>query len=357
MINLLKIFHHKKSIPEIVEKVIPAVIAISVSENIKKNYESGVIDLKTEKMLKKEADSDGNIEVESGSGFIVDKNGIIVTNKHIIVDPEAEYFVFTNNNQKFKAKVIISDPINDIAILKINPPAGEEKSKIKNEFPAIILGNSDKIKLGESVIALGNALGIFKNTISKGIISGLHRSISAKISADAEAQEMRELIQTDAAINPGDSGGPLINTNGEAIGINTIMLSGAENIGLAIPINIIKKDLKDLKKYGEIKRPFLGARYLIINDQLKNKFNLPVDYGAFVINKGSGRPAIIPKSPAEKSGLKEKDIILECNNEKVSANETLNDLLEEYAVGDKIKLKVLRDGKEIEIIAALAERK
>lgn len=351
MINFLKIFHRKNSIPEIVAKVIPAVVAVSVSENIKKNYENGVIDLKTEKILKKEADGDGNIEVESGSGFIVDKNGIIVTSKHIIADLDAEYFVFTNNGRKFRAEVIASDTINDIAILKIKPL---ENTTIS--FPIIPLGNSDKINLGESVIALGNALGIFKNTISAGIISGLHRGIAAKIYTNAEVQEMRELIQTDAAINPGNSGGPLINLYGEAIGINTAMFSKAENIGLAIPINIIKKDLKDLQKYGKIKRPFLGARYLLINEKIKSKFNLPVDTGAFVINEGQQRPAIIPNSPAEKSGLQEKDIILEINGEKINFDETLNDLLEEYSIGDKIKLKIIRNGKRMEIIAALAAR-
>ncbi|MEK9154718.1 MAG: trypsin-like peptidase domain-containing protein [Patescibacteria group bacterium] len=345
---LNQLFNKKQNSVEIIKKVMPAVVTITVSEALEK-LENETINLKAKKKLKSVADSSGMIEIGSGSGFIVDKDGIILTNKHIIADPEAKYKIITNDNEKFEAKVLTRDPINDVAILKIVDS--------KNNFPILNLGDSSKIEIGEEAMAFGNALGIFKNTVSKGIVSGLLRSISARIDANSPTQEMRGLIQTDAAINPGNSGGPLINSNGEAIGINTVTVFGAENIGLAIPINSAKRDLNDLKKYGRIKRPLLGIRYLIINENVKNKFSLQTDYGALIITQSGYNESIIPNSPADISGLKERDILLEINDQKITSDKTIGDFLENLAVGDVLKLKVLRGKKISDMKVSLAERK
>ncbi|MEK7635527.1 MAG: trypsin-like peptidase domain-containing protein [Patescibacteria group bacterium] len=331
-------FAKKSPIIKIAKDIMPAMVSILISE-------------KNKKTLKKSGNFD-EVEISNGSGFIVDKSGVVLTNRHILSDQTADYSVIANDGEKFKAEIIARDPINDIAILKI-ANSHEKESR----FPIVKLGDSNKIELGENVIAFGNALGIFKNTVSAGIVSGLDRHISAKINLRAEAQKMRGLIQTDAAINPGNSGGPLVNIKGEVIGINSVMLYGAENIGLAIPINIVKKDLEDLKKHGHIRRPLLGVRYLILNEDLKENFNLSSNHGALIINENGNRPGIVPKSPAESAGLKEKDIILEINNEKITSEKTIEDFLEDFSAGDILRLKILRAKKEFEINVALAERK
>ncbi len=224
-------------IPSIVKKVMPSVVSIVVSENIKE-IPKKLITPTTQKKLKKMIDCNGDIEVGGGSGFIIDKSGIVATSKHIVADPDADYAIITNNGKKFKAKIIFLAPHTDIAILKINL-----KPKTKNLKP-IKIGNSDKVQLGETVLAFGSPLGNFPNTVSEGIVSGLHRKIEAETDLRPGNDILKEMIQTDAAINPGNSGGPLVNIKGEVIGINTVAVANTENISLAIPINQIKKILK-----------------------------------------------------------------------------------------------------------------
>ncbi|MCL5017450.1 MAG: trypsin-like peptidase domain-containing protein [Patescibacteria group bacterium] len=290
----------------------------------------------------------GMIEVNSGSGFITDPSGVILTNKHVIVDPEAEYEVLTSSGKKYRAEILARDPIEDVAILKI--PA------IK--LPTLKLGNSEKIELGDEVLAIGNALGMFQNTVSKGIVSGLSRVISPNEENDETYdQQLRGLIQTDAAINPGNSGGPLINLKGEVIGINAAIISGAQSIGFAIPINSAKKDLDDVKKYGEVRRPFLGIRYVNIDKDLKERMGLPVDYGAIAVGQKGSREAIVKNSPAYKAGVVEGDIVLECNGQRITPTKTIQDFLENMRVGEKINLKILRKNKEMNISIELSERK
>ena len=190
-----------------------------------------------------------------------------------------------------------------------------------------------------------------------GIISGLSRSIAAQLDSKSPIQEMRGLVQTDAAINPGNSGGPLVNLKGEAIGINVATVFGAENIGFALPINEVKRDLNELKKYGRIKRPFLGIRYILINENIKDKLKLPVDYGALIINENPQEKAILNNSPAEHAGIKDGDIILECNSEKICSEKTIQDFLENLEVNNILKLKILRGKKRFEVKVKLAERK
>jgi serine protease Do len=292
-------------------------------------------------------DKRGMVQVGGGSGFIVQADGLIMTNKHVISDAKAEYTVILNDGQRFPAVVLSRDPINDVAILKI--PA--------TKLPCVKLGDATKLELGQSVIAIGNALGIFKNTVSLGIVSGLSRSIAAQADPDSPSQEMRGLIQTDAAINPGNSGGPLVDRHACVVGVNAAIISGAQSIGFAIPVNAARRDLNDIKKFGRIKRPLLGLRYVMIDDNMKEKMNLSVNYGALVMRESEHDYAVVPESPADKCGLREKDIVLTFGDKKLDHDHPIQDFLENLNVGDEIELLVLREGKEFKTKATLSERK
>lgn len=294
-----------------------------------------------------EIDAHGMVKIGGGSGFIVGEDGIILTNKHVVMVPHAQYTVITQDGQKSPVQILARDPVNDVAILRIK----------RKGLPTIELGDSDKLELGQTVLAIGNALGIFRNTVSAGIVSGLSRSLAAIADIHAPAQEMRGLIQTDAAINPGNSGGPLVDISGRVIGVNSAMVFGAQNIGFAIPINSAKRDLADLKKFGRIRRPYLGLRYFILDEDLKEKHHLPVGYGALIVGDSPYSRGVVPGSPADLAGIKDKDIILECNGEKITKEKTVQDFLENMNVGGKIKFKVLRGKKEFETTVSLAELK
>jgi len=278
-----------------------------------------------------------------GTGFIARKTGIVLTNSHIVSNPQGDYAVILNDGRELKGKVLLVDPLTDIAILKI--PG-------KN-LPFLRLGDSSKIELGEDVLAIGNVLGIFRNTVSRGIISGLFRDISAQESLVSKEKHLRGLIQTDAAVNPGNSGGPLINLKGEVIGINVASVLQTENIGFAIPINTAKKELTDIKKFGRIRRPFVGIKYLPINEQVKKRLNLPVSYGVYILDLPD---AIIKNSPADKSGLKQKDIILECNKQKITPEVSFEELLQEISVNQEIELTILRKNKKLKKKIKLEEK-
>ncbi len=284
--------------------------------------------------------------VSSGSGFFVSKDGLILTNKHVVADTEAEYSIIMNDGRKLPAKVLVRDPFQDIAVLKVE---GEK-------FNFIPLGNSKEIKVGQTVIAIGNALGEFQNTVSVGIISGLKRRVLASADGVIGVEELQELIQTDASINPGNSGGPLLDLSGRVIGINTAMAKLAENIGFALPINVAKRDIQDIQEFGEVKYPFIGIRYRLVDNETKEKKKLPVDYGLLLTKGNNGEPAVIKNSPAEKAGLKEGDILVELNGNKLDKTSSLSMLLNKFRVGDKIKIKIFRDGKEMEMTITLEER-
>lgn len=275
-------------------------------------------------------------KIGGGSGFIVSSDGIIITNKHVVSDPKAEYTVYLNDGQKFKAEVLALHPTDDLALLKINA----------NNLPTLSLGDSNKLKLGQFVIAIGNALGEFQNTVSFGVISGLKRSIIAS-NEQGNVERLENLIQTDAAINFGNSGGPLINLEGQVIGVNTAIAGGAENVGFAIPIERAKKMLREFQTKGKIEVPFLGVYYVLINDDVQKKFNLSVNRGAYLYR--NDKNAIISNSPAEKSGLRDKDIILEIDNEKITTQNSLGQIISKKNVGQKINLKVLREGQILNV--------
>jgi len=263
-----------------------------------------------------------------------------LTNKHVVLEEAADYVVLMNDGRKFEAKVLARDPAQDLAILKIQS---------NEKFQVAVLGDSQELEVGQTVIAIGNVLGEFRNSVSVGVIAGLGRKITA--SGGGLVETLEDVIQTDAAINKGNSGGPLLNLKGEVIGVNTAMAFGAENIGFAIPINKAKKDIKQVKELGKIVYPFLGVRYVVITKDIQLENNLPVDYGAWILG-GVGEPAIVPGSAAHIAGLKEGDIILEFNNEKITLENSLAKIISKYNPGDKVVLKILRQGEEkiVEII-------
>ncbi len=332
----------ESQIVKTVRNVMPAVVSVVVkrkAEDVERELER-----EDPKHLRPGAaipteniDPRGFVQVGGGSGSVVDSAGIILTNKHVINEPFAIYSVILADGNEFPAEILARDPVDDIAILKIDPQG--------KKLPVVTLGNSDNIQLGQSVLAFGNALGIFKSTVSRGIISGLSRAISAKESPDAPAQEMRGLIQTDAAINPGNSGGPLTNLKGEVIGINAAVIAGAQNIGFAIPVKAAERDLWDIKKYGKIKRPLLGIRYVTTPE------------GAKITREHSMAIAVAAGSPADKAGVKEGDIILEWNERKITPEKTIQDFLEDAKVGEIVRAKVLRGKTQFETLITLTERK
>lgn len=278
-------------------------------------------------------------EIGSGSGFLVSPNGYIVTNRHVVSDPVAIYTVTLKNGKKYTAKVLDRDSILDVAIIKIEPP-------LSTKFPYLELGDSDKIQVGQSVIAIGNALGQFSNTVSVGVVSGLSRSITAGDNM-GNSEQLTKVIQTDAAINPGNSGGPLLDTDGKVVGVNVAVVQGSENIGFSLPINSIKTVISSVEKTGKIVRPYVGLRFVPITADLKAKNNLTVDYGILVAKGATASDlAVIPGSPADIAGIVENDIVLEVDGQKIDSDHDFLILIRGKNVGDLIKLKVLSKGVE-----------
>lgn len=282
-------------------------------------------------------------EVGGGTGFIITTDGMILTNKHVVLEEDADYTIFMTDGQKYPVKVLATDPFYDLAILEIDQPEAETKKS----FPVVRLGSSSDLQIGQTAIAIGNALAELQNTVSVGVISGLGRTITAAGGSFVEVLE--DIIQTDAAINPGNSGGPLLNLAGEVIGINVARSVSGENIGFALPIDRAKKAIKQVKTTGKIVYPFLGVYYTIITEDLKEEFGLSVGYGAWVGRDAQGKlteSAVLKGTPAEEIELKRDDIILEFGGEKITLRNTLAKIIQKYDPGDEVILKVLRDGIE-----------
>jgi len=338
----------------IAKKVCPAVITVVVSKDLPKaeNFYSFPFGGKEFIMPtppaggKKGEIKTQKTQIGGGSGFIVSADGYVFTSNHVVADTTANYTVIVDPKHKYPAKVLSRNPINDTAVLKI-----EEKN-----LPYLEMSDSNKIDLGEEVVAVGNALGEFTDTLSAGIVSGLSRFITAFGGIDHQMQNLRGLIQTDAAINPGNSGGPLVNMQGQVIGINTAMIMGAQNIGFAIPINYAKKDLDEVKKFGKIIMPFLGVKYVLITKELAEANKLPVNDGALVVREQLGEPPVVKGSAADKAGVKEWDIILECNSQKITMKNPLAHILQKCKIGGETTLTVLRDGKKLDLVAKLEEK-
>lgn len=350
----------KSPIVKIAKKVCPAVITVVVSKDLPKaegfySFPFGGREyiLPAPQGQGPEHGKNGKtkpqtqkIQIGGGSGFIISKDGYVFTSNHVVSDTTADYTVIVDPKHKYSAKILSRNPINDTAVLKIEGVG----------FPYLDLADSNKIELGEEVIAVGNALGEFTDTLSTGIVSGLSRYITAFGGMDNQMQNLRGLIQTDAAINPGNSGGPLVNMQGKVIGINTAMIMGAQNIGFAIPINYAKKDLEEVKKYGKIIMPFLGIKYVLISKEMAEANKLPVENGALVVREALGESPVIKGSAADKAGIQEWDIILEVNNEKITLKNPLAHILQKLKIGQEAQFKILRDGQEITLVAATEEK-
>ena len=345
---------HEEAIISVVEHTLPAVVSVVVGKDLAALEAQGfpffgeapLFGPSEEEIVEHLPKTDsGKIRTGGGSGFIAAADGYVLTNKHVVADPDAEYTVVTPDEETYPARVLARDPINDVAILKIEADG----------LPILKLGDSSRTILGQSVVAVGNALGEFKNTVSTGIVSGLSRYITAVTDMEGHAERLRGLIQTDAAINPGNSGGPLVNLSSEVIGINSAIVFGAQNIGFAIPVNKAKRDLEDVQKFGRIKKPFLGVRYLLLNRDLKAKLKAPSEHGALVVAEHGGH-AVIHGSAAEKAGIRERDIILEVNGVPITETNALEDMLEKFGIGDRLRLKFLRGSEEHECALTLGER-
>ncbi len=285
----------------------------------------------------------------AGTGFIISSSGIIVTNRHVVPAGANSVSVTLADGTRYDSVQIIGRTTQgsslDVAFLKI----GDLKGKT---LTAATLGDSSKVQVGDKVIAIGNALGQFQNTVTSGIISGYGRNVTASDQSGGSAENLTDLFQTDAAINEGNSGGPLVDINGEVIGLNTAVAGGAQNIGFAIPIDDIKGLVDSVLSKGQLQQPYLGVRYISLTNDLASHFNLKVNRGAYVVS-GNGQPAVIADSPADKAGLKEKDVITKVNNINIDDKTSLTGALSHFKVGDRVVLTVIRDAKTTTLQATL----
>jgi len=307
-------------------KVSPAVVSIVAKSQVKTIF------------------GDTSQATSAGTGFIITADGLILTNKHVVSDINATYTVIAADGKNYDGKIQSIDPLNDLAVVKIST-AG---------LPVVELGDSDQLQVGQWVVAIGNALGQYQNTVTAGVISAKQRDIQASDSTGASSENLSGMLQTDTAINAGNSGGPLVNLQGQVIGINTAVASGAQGIGFAIPINAAKSAIDSIKKTGKIVRPYLGVRYLPITPDIAKTNSLKYDYGALVVRgNGLGQVAVVPGSPADKAGIVENDIILEINGERIDGNNGLTALLSKYSVGDTVTVKISHAGNEKDVKVTL----
>lgn len=301
---------------EVSKKLNPSVVSITVkSEQL--NFFGGLSE-----------------STSSGTGFFVSKDGLIVTNKHVVGINRSKYSVITSTGDELEAKVVATDPVYDIALIDVEG----------SNFQPVEFGDSENLVTGQTAIAIGNALGQYQNSVTVGVISAVGRVIEAGDSGGS-VESLENLIQTDAAINPGNSGGPLLNIAGQAIGINTAIDSSGQGIGFAIPINNARQAVDSYLKTGKIDRPVMGVRYIPINKEFAARNDLQVNEGAYLYAT-RGSQAVIPGSPAEKAGLMEGDIITHIGNDKITNKTSLISLINKYKVGETLEITYLRDNKE-----------
>jgi len=329
---------------QIVEKASPAVVSIIVTKDLPVYTQDDSWGF----FLSYRQDGTEEQEIGEGTGFIISEDGVVLTNKHIVLDDDAYYTILTLDGSEYSASILAKDPVQDIAFLQI-----EQEGEMKL-FPKVKLGDSDNIKVGQTVIAIGNTLGEYQNTVSVGIVSGLGRTIEA--SGGSFYEVLKDVIQSDTAISKGNSGGPLLNLKGEVIGINTAIDVGGQNIAFAVPINKAKKDVSQIENEGIITYPFLGVRYVGINDFIQKQEDLLVNYGSLVARGENGEVAIMPDSAADKAGIVEGDIILELGGQKITPDNNLGEEIVKYSPGEEVLLKILRDTEEININVILDKR-
>lgn len=345
----------QSAVVDVVKRASPAVVSIIISKDLNKvpGYSTSPFDLGPFGLdpfvnNRNPSSNQPNIQqVGGGSGFIITSDGLIATNKHVVEDTTATYTVLTNDGKTYDAQVLSRDPINDLALVKINA----------SNLPTLSLGDSSKLEIGQKVIAIGNSLGQYQNTVTTGVVSGIGRTITAS-GTTSGSEQLEGVIQTDAAINPGNSGGPLLDIGGSVIGINTAIDSQGQLVGFAIPISDFQKDVESFRKFGQIIKPFLGVRYVLVNQTIKNENQLSVDYGALIVSGGTpSSPAVVVNSAADKAGLKEGDIILEINGTRVDQSHSLAGQLKSFNPGDVVKMKVLSHGQTKDVTVTLGENK
>ena len=299
----------------------------------------------------------GNVQEQAaGTGIIISSNGLIITNRHVVPAGATNVSVTLSDGVQLKDVSVVgrsNNPSLDIAFLKINNTKGQKLT------PAVI-GDSSQMQVGDPVVAIGNALGQFQNTVTSGIISGYGRNITASSSSGSgtglfgsstgSSENLSDLFQTDAAINEGNSGGPLVNLNGQVIGINTAIAGNAQNIGFAIPINDVKGLITQVLKSGKFVLPYLGIRYIPLTPDVASQYKLSVQFGAFIAPTNSiSQPSIASGSPASKAGLQPGDVITAVNGTKINESNSLDSILYQYQPGDSVHLSVLRNNKQINI--------
>lgn len=319
-INQNIVLDEESAITEVVKQTSPAVVSIVISRDVGNLFP----------FFGQSTQSGTNIQqVGAGTGFFVSSDGLIVTNKHVVSDSRAQYTVVTTDGKQYEAKVLAQDPSNDLAIVKVEV----------NNAPYLAFSDSSTLELGQHVIAIGNSLGQFQNTVTTGVVSGLSRSI---IAGDRTGREQLEgVIQTDAAINPGNSGGPLLNIAGQVVGVNTAVSDEGQLLGFAITSNDAKIALDSYLRSGKIVRPFIGVRYMLLNKATAEQMNLQRDFGALLIRGDTTADfAVVPGSPADRAGLKEGDIILEVNGQQINEDNPLPQVLKKFKPGDRVSVKV-----------------
>ncbi len=320
----IKIVSEESVVIDIVKKISPSVVTVGIEQRII-NFDPFDIFQRPQSRY---------AEQDIGSGFIVSEGGLVVTNKHV-VSVAGKYKVITHDGRKYDVVSIYRDPVNDIAIVKIDA---------KNLKP-VEMGDSSKTKVGQLVVAVGTPLGEFRGSVTKGIVSGIGRGITTGSPFGSLAERLDDVIQTDAAINPGNSGGPLVNSSAQVIGVNTAVASGAENIGFALPINIIKESLKNFNQNGQFNRPYLGIAYKTLSRDVAILNNVP--QGAYVQD-------VVEGSPAQKAGLQTGDIVIKIDGKNIDgkSNEVAQ-VIASKKIGDIVTLSIWRERKTLEITATL----
>lgn len=351
----IQIVSEESAVIDAVKKAAPAVVSIIATADVPK----------LERCLKNAFDGFGGVQfqvpstcqngtekqqISSGSGYLVTDDGYIMTNKHVVSEAAGtEYAVILNDeahkNETVVAKVLATDPTNDIAVLKIE----------ETGLPFLTFADSDAIQVGQTAIAIGYALGQFENTVSKGVVSGLARSIEAG-DGRMRSERLSGIIQTDAALNPGNSGGPLLDIQGNVIGMN-VAVASAQSIAFALPANDVKSVFESVRDTGRIERAFLGIRYVPIDANVQAQEGLAYGYGALVVRGDAiTDTAVSPGSPAEKAGIVEGDILLEWNGEKIDADHAIADLVNRTKVGDDVAIRISHKGEEKTVTVVLAAR-
>lgn len=336
------------SIPTTVTKKVQLEEGSAVIDAVK-NVSPSVVSVVTKTSVQDYFGYTVGVDEGGGTGFIISSDGYIATNKHVVTG-QSQLTVVLSDGKEYDAKVVATDPFNDIAVIKIEA----------KDLPAVTPGNSDDLKIGQTVIAIGNAFGEFNNTVTTGIVSGKNRTVAAG-SGMIQSEQLYGLLQTDAAVNPGNSGGPLVNIAGQVVGMNTAIAStsgSSSGISFAIPVNSFWSSVESAMKTGKIVRPGLGVRYIPINKQIAEQNKLTVQYGALVAHGSTtGQVAVVAGSPAEKAGIKEGDIILTVNDTKITEDNPLSQIIGQYKIGDEVSIKLQRDGKEQTLKVRLEELK